>query len=130
MAENKQNNQNNEEEVYSGKEFSKAYKNVENSCNKIRRDIDNVQDPFTGIIVLQELKKEYDALVPFMKKVYSECPQDRERLSVRKDEIHKAINELYEHAFKKVESFGVAPVDKNKSPLPKSLEKMTFPENN
>jgi hypothetical protein len=127
MADNKQNNIN-DEELYSESKFMEIQKRVDNSFNKIKRHIDNVKDAPTCILLLNELKKGYDELIPVMKEVYSK--HSSQVVSVNNDNAYRKANELYQYAFKKAESFGISPSEFSQLKLPRSLEKITSPENN
>lgn len=99
--------------------------------NEIKSDLDKNPNPAKYIIFLDALNKSYtQIMVPCLKEIYSLNVLSSQLSAARADKTYATLNELYQHALKKLESFGVPPEVISEKDFPRCLEKIVFPENN
>lgn len=121
------NNQNNKEEFY----LCSNLKNKEDNLkNGLKDKLDESTDFQSCIAFLHNLNEEYKFdVIPSVKEKYQNSPS-KELVLALGHRVYNIYNEIYQEGLKKAESFGINPSEELPSKFPKSLEKLTFPENN
>jgi hypothetical protein len=129
MATNKHNNLNNEEEHH--QEFVRnIQKSISTTFGKVKKSVDNSSDPIYCLSFMTFIRAMYDRqVIPLLKEDYSNDPSHRGLYLSRANYAHEMFDGLYQHILKRVEELGI-PSSDFPSSFPKSLEKLTFPENN
>lgn len=120
---------NNEQESH--EEFvNRIQKDISATFDNVKKSVDNSSNPIYCISFMAFIKTIYDTgLIPLLKDDYSENPSHRELYLSRANYVHEMFDGLYQHILKRVEKLGIT--SSIYSPLlPKSLEKLTFPESN
>lgn len=121
------------EQGFSEKIISEIYEEMGATLKKIKKYIDNSSNPRDCFSLMSSIKEIYEnEVIPLLKESYLDDKLYKEVYVSRAKLFHEIFNDAYQHASKRIDELGV-PLDSSDlslSTLPKSLEKIIFPENN
>ncbi len=104
---------------------------VYSEVDTIKKMINEDSNQFHSVNNLLVIKEAYTKiLVPSVKEYLMRNNLLRLYLEPTTKEMYNLINGMYQHAFRHAESIGVKPSDLPPQIFPKSLEKITFPQDN
>ncbi|GEM_PF-4803287 len=113
--------------------ISKIHEEIGVTLDNIKKSVDKSSNPAYCLSIIASIREKYDnQVIPLLREGYLEDQSYREVYVSRANYLHEVFNKAYQHALKRVEELGV-PLDSSDlslSTLPKSLEKIIFPENN
>lgn len=98
---------------------------IESPSEKIKKYLNSVSNPKTLLTSAEMIGLSYENLKIKMKRFYKLNPKNQNILSARAENLYQKYNAHYQDALNKAQSFGA-----DTSEYPKSLEKLTFSENN